>query len=56
MSFNFFLKLFLRSNSQIFDSAEGNLSAGQYLGAGIESGTSSGTYLVTLPMLELAIF
>ena len=33
----FFLMLFLRSNSQIIDTAEGNLSAGQFIGVDIDS-------------------
>ena len=32
-----FLTLFLRSNSQIIDTAEGNLSAGQFIGVDIDS-------------------
>ena len=38
--FTFFLMLFLLSNSQIVDTAEGNLTAWQFIGVDIDSGTT----------------
>jgi hypothetical protein len=37
----FFLMLFVRGNSQIIDTAEGNLSVGQFLGIDTDSGRTS---------------